>query len=72
MATFGERLRGLRLCRGDSQQRVSYEAGISPCMISLYEQGEKLPGLYVAMRLADYFGCSLDYLTGRKDVFEVV
>ena len=36
-------------------------------MISLYERGEKAPSVDALIKLADYFGVSIDFLLGRKN-----
>ena len=35
--------------------------------ISRYETGEREPGIAELIRIADYFGVSIDYLVGRSD-----
>ena len=35
--------------------------------ISRYETGEREPGINELIKLADYFGVSVDYLIGRTD-----
>lgn len=33
-----------------------------------YESGEREPGVWLVVRMADFFGVSIDYLLGRSDV----
>lgn len=59
------RIRDLREDRDLTQKEV---AALLHCDQSLYsksERGERLLPLDLAIRLADYYGVSLDYLTGR-------
>ena len=43
--------------------------GLSKNMIAMYERGEKAPSVYALIRIADYFGVSVDYLLGREKNF---
>ena len=36
--------------------------------ISRYENGEREPSISDLIKIADYFGVSLDYLVGRSDI----
>lgn len=67
MATFGERLLALRTEQHITQQALADYMGLSRWSVSNYEQGKNKPDFDGLMLLADYFGVSLDYLTGRKD-----
>lgn len=67
MATFGERLLALRTERHITQQELADQMGLSRWSVLNYEQGKNKPDFDGLMLLADYFGVSLDYLTGRKD-----
>ncbi|MEW6301624.1 MAG: helix-turn-helix transcriptional regulator [Thermodesulfobacteriota bacterium] len=68
MATFSERLRQLRHEKGVSQAELGAAVGLSYSSISMYEShGKRYPPIKVLQKLADYFGCSVDYLLGRTD-----
>ena len=57
------RLRQLREERELKQTTVAEEIGISRAMLSNYESG-KMPSLYSAIKLAQYYHVSLDYILG--------
>lgn len=64
---FQERLRELRKGKGFTMEKMADELGISSGSISNYENGQRLPDIEVAAKIADYFGVSIDYLIGRTD-----
>lgn len=49
---FGEAVRGRRLARGLSQERLAERAGVSVEHVARVERGEKSPSLRVARSLA--------------------
>ena len=59
------RIRDLREDRDLTQKEVAALLHCDQSLYSKYERGERLPPLDLAIRLADYYGVSLDYLTGR-------
>ncbi len=60
------RLKELRLAARYEQEDVAAAIGLHQGSISGYEHGQP-PSLEVAVRLAEFFGVSLDYLLGRTD-----
>ena len=68
MAKFSERLRELRKERGLKQREMAEICGIKVRSYQQYEYGENYPTVPGLVFLADYFGVSLDYLMGRKDI----
>ena len=66
MARFSERLRQLRTARDLSQMEFSKQIGISKSSVNMYERGERELPLWAAIKLADYYHVTLDYLVGRK------
>lgn len=48
-----------------SQRQLAKEVGIQQGNISRYESGETIPNIEVCIRLADFYGISLDELVGR-------
>ena len=64
---FQERLRELRKGKGFTMEKMADELGISSGSISNYENGQRLPDIEIAAKIADYFGVSIDYLIGRTD-----
>ena len=65
--TFSENLRLLRKAHGLKQQELADQLGISLRAYQYYERNEREPQLSVLVRIADYFGVSLDELAGRDD-----
>ena len=62
------RIRELREKRELRQIDLSRETGIDQKTISNYETGKTNPDSYALIRLADFFGVSIDYLVGRIDM----
>lgn len=56
----------LREDKGVSQFDVAVGTGIQPAALSRYEHGRNVPTLAKLQKLADYYGVSLDVLTGRE------
>ena len=61
------RLKKLRRDRGISQLKLAMDINTNQNTISRYETGEREPGISDLIKLADYFGVSLDYLLERTD-----
>lgn len=61
-----EILKGLRESRGLTMKEVSEATQMATSLISDYETGKKILGMKVAIRFADYYNVSLDYLLGRE------
>ena len=62
------RIRDLREDRDLKQIDVAKETGIDQRTLSNYETGKTIPDAYALIRLADFFGVSVDYLIGRVDI----
>lgn len=56
----------LREDKGVTQLDVAVGTGIQPESISAYERGRRTPTLAKLQKLADYYGVSLDVITGRE------
>ena len=56
-----------RVKLGLSQEQLGNHLNISRDVVSNWESGATTPRMEIAIRLADTFGCSLDYLFGRTD-----
>jgi transcriptional regulator with XRE-family HTH domain len=67
MSVFSERLVLLRKEKGVSQTFAAKELNISPRAYQKYEYEEAEPKLSIAVRIADFYGVSIDYLAGRTD-----
>jgi len=68
---FSERLLELRKSRHLTQKQVCEGVGMSVLGYQRYEYGEREPSFQKLLALADFFGVSLDYLTGRTDNPEI-
>lgn len=68
MRRFGEKLRSLRLKRGLTMRELADALGFkSHGFIGDLESGRKYPSLDLAVKMADYFGVTVDQLA-RDDV----
>ena len=59
------RIRDLREDMDLRQSDLAKETGIDQRTISNYEKGKTAPDAYALIKLADFFGVSIDYLVGR-------
>lgn len=62
------RIRDLREDRDLKQIDVAQATGIDQRTISNYETGKTIPDAFALIKLADFFGVSIDYLVGRVDM----
>lgn len=62
-----ERLKMLRSARGVLQKDVAALLGIDRTTYVKYEKGVSEPSIETLLKLADYFGVSVDFLLGRED-----
>ena len=67
MNEFQERLEELLLSANISRLKLSKILNISPTTINGYFNNGYYPQINFAIRLADYFNCSLDFLFGLSD-----
>ncbi len=66
MINYGEELKFQRLKRNKTLKQVEADTKISNSNLSRWERGEVLPNIDFCVKLADYYGISLDELIGRK------
>jgi transcriptional regulator with XRE-family HTH domain len=64
--TLGARLTQLRSEKGVSRRQVAVTTGMTEQTVVNAEKAERLPSPATALRLADYYGVTLDYLFGRQ------
>ena len=59
----------LSLCenKNSSPTRFALDIGLSKAAVTRWKQTESTPNGDVLCKLADYFGCSVDYLLGREN-----
>ncbi len=62
---FGTRLRELREEKGVSMVELARAIGVSDAAVCKWENGVAEPKLSYIIRLAEYFDCSVDYITGN-------
>ncbi len=62
-----QRIRDLREDRDLTQKAIAEVLGMSQTGYSKYETGENDIPTQVLLRLADYYGTSVDYLLGRTE-----
>jgi transcriptional regulator with XRE-family HTH domain len=67
MSILGKRIGEMRRKRGLTQRQLADKLKVSHGRISLYETGDRSPDPEMLNKLADFFGCSVDYLLGRSD-----
>lgn len=65
---FKERLRYLRKLKGVSQQQVANHLNYGYSAISNYESGRCEPSIADLIKLANFFGVSVDFLVGNSDI----
>lgn len=68
---IAERLSCLMSEQGYNSLSLSKEIGISDRLIGGWKKGEGIPTIPNAIKIADFFDVSLDYLSGRSDVREM-
>ena len=62
---YYQRLRDLREDKDKSQEEIGKILGVSQTQYSRWERAAQEIPLHHAIKLADYYNVSLDYLTGR-------
>jgi len=67
MATFSDRLKELRVAKGETQKQIAGLLGIAERNYRRYEAGYVDPTASNTTLLADHFDVSTDYLLGRSD-----
>ena len=67
MATFGNRLRDLRLKSGLSQEEAAAQLGVTPQALSKWERDKCNPEFSLILPMARLFGVSADELLGNED-----
>jgi transcriptional regulator with XRE-family HTH domain len=65
--SFGERLKELRENKKLSQLQFAKEIGVGKSAISPWERNESEPILSNLVKIAKFFGVSIDYLAGLED-----
>ncbi len=63
---FHESLRQNRIFQNFTRQQIADLLGVSLRTYQTYETGTREPSLITLIKLADYYGVSLDSLVGRE------
>jgi len=64
---IGRRIKTLRDEKGLSQAELASALGVSRMTVNNYENEKRAPDIDFAMNAADYFGVTVEYLTGRTE-----
>ena len=67
MKIFAERLLELRKEKGISQATLAKQLQVSYAVICYWETDRSEPTAPNLVKIADFFGVSVDFLLGRKD-----
>lgn len=67
MNIFAKQLKGLRLERNISQQKLSSYLGYGYTAISNYESGRNEPSIDTIIKIACFFDVTIDYLFGISE-----
>ncbi len=62
---WNEALKALRINKYLTQKDVAKLVGVNQTTYGRYELGQIEPNIETIMKLADYYGVSIDYLLGR-------
>lgn len=60
-------MKELRKSRGYTQIALQMQTGIEQALLSKFETGERVPPTETLVRLADFYGVSIDYILCRTD-----
>ncbi len=65
------KLRDLRKERKLTQVALQMQTGVEQALLSKFESGERVPPTETLMKLADFYGVSMDYIMCRTDKREM-
>ena len=66
MSFFSDRLRALRIESHTTQERLADDLGVAKSLISMYENGKRLPSYEMLETIADFFNISLASLAAQE------
>lgn len=66
MNSIGKNIKRLRLCKGDTQEKLADALHISCQAVSKWENGNAAPDIAILPLLADYFDITIDELMNHK------
>lgn len=62
---LGSKIRNLRQDNDLTQKELSSKLGLTPKMVSFYENNQRTPPIDILLRISNIFGVSIDYLVGN-------
>ncbi len=68
MSKISERMRELRIDNGKEKEELAILLDVTPSAYNRYESGARQPDVDSLIKLAIFYGVSLDYLLGRDDI----
>lgn len=66
---LNRKIKELRYENSLTQEQLAEILGIAKNTLCQYEKNKANPSLEIVLKIADYFGVSVDYLLGREDDF---
>ena len=66
-----DRIKLLRKQKDMTQTELSSRLGIDRTTLTKYESGERKPDITQLYKIADFFGVSIEYITGRSDSIDI-
>lgn len=65
---YVKNLNYLRTLKGLSQKELAEEVGVKYATISSYERGRTIPDIYIAVKIANVFGVTVEDMVTKKVV----
>ena len=65
---FAKRIKSLRIEKKMTQQELGNIVGLTSTGVSYWESGKAIPNFETMTKLSNYFGVSIDYLTGKGEL----
>ena len=65
---FAKRIKSLRIEKKMTQQELGNIVGLTSTGVSYWESGKAVPNFETMTKLSNYFGVSIDYLTGKGEL----
>lgn len=67
-ASIGNKIYSLRMAKEMTQEQLASWLCVSPAAVSKWERNLANPDIELLWQMADFFGCSIDELVGRKTI----
>ena len=67
MSIFADRLKECRKHINKTQREIAIDLGLTDKGYQNYELGNREPNHETTVKIADYFGVTVDFLLGRED-----